>query len=264
MEIIFKNVIYQNFELNFTIDSNDIIGISGRGKTTVLKLISLLTLKEKGSIYYDNIKLNKQNLNEIRKKLSLIEQEFKKETFLNTVKEYMEFIIKCYHLTIKDPNRKIKDSLKIVGLKEEYLNKEVSILSKSELKLIQVAIALLSNPEVILLDEPFVDLDIKNEKKIVMLLNKLKDNYNKTIIIASNDSDMLYKYTKKAIFLKENKVLIEGNTQEEYQKVGFLIKNKIEVPDIVMFTYKVHKQKNIKIDYHTDIRDIIKDIYKHV
>lgn len=264
MEIIFKNVIYQDFELNFTINNNDIVGITGRGKTTVLKLIDLLFLREKGTIYYDNVKLNKSNLNEIRKKISLIEQEFKKESFLNTVQEYMEFIIKYYRLTIKDPSRKIKDSLKIVGLKEDYLNKEISILSKSELKLIQVAIALLSNPDVILLDEPFLDLDIKNEKKIVMLLNKLKDNYNKTIIIASNDSDMLYKYTKKMIFLKANKVFIEGSTKKEYQKVDFLIKNKIEVPDIVMFTYKVHKQKNIKIDYHTDIRDIIKDIYKHV
>lgn len=264
MEIEFKNVIHQNYELNFNIDNKDITGITGRGKTTVLKLINGIILSEKGSILFNKNKLTKINSNEIRKKVSLIEQEFKKLLFIRTVEEYMEFIIKHYRLIIKDPNKKIRDSLKIVGLNENYLLKDIHILSKSELKLIQIATSLLSNPDVLLLDEPFIDLDTKNEKKIIMLLNKLKDNYNKTIVIASNDSDMLYKYTTKMIFLKNNKVLIEGNTKDQYKRVDFLTRNKIEIPDIVLFTYKACKYKNAKIDYHTDIRDIIKDIYKHV
>ena len=44
----------------------------------------------------------------------------------------------------------------------------------------------------------------------------------------------------------------------------FLKRNKFDIPDIVMFTYKAKKDKKVKIDYHQDIRDIIKDIYKHV
>lgn len=264
MEIEFKNVIHQNYELNFNIDNKDITGITGRGKTTVLKLINGIILSEKGSILFNKNKLTKITSNEIRKKGSLIEQEFKKLLFIRTVEEYMEFIIKHYRLIIKDPNKKIRDSLKIVGLKENYLLKDIHVLSKSELKLIQIATSLLSNPDMLLLDEPFIDLDTKNEKKIIMLLNKLKDNYNKTIVIASNDSDMLYKYTTKMIFLKNNKVLIEGNTKDQYKRVDFLTRNKIEIPDIVLFTYKACKYKNAKIDYHTDIRDIIKDIYKHV
>ena len=41
-------------------------------------------------------------------------------------------------------------------------------------------------------------------------------------------------------------------------------RNKIDIPEIIEFTYLAKKQKNVKIDYHKDIRDIIKDIYKHV
>ena len=176
----------------------------------------------------------------------------------------MEFIIKYYKLTIKDPNKKILDSLKIVGLSNDYLEKNITSLSNSELKLIQLAISLLSNPDIILLDEPFINLDTKNEKKILVLLNKLKDHYKKTIVIASHDSNMLYKYTSKIIIIKNNKILIEGKTKEVYEKVAYLIRNKIEIPDIVMFTYKAKHDKNIHIDYHRDIRDLIKDIYKHV
>ena len=46
--------------------------------------------------------------------------------------------------------------------------------------------------------------------------------------------------------------------------IDFLNKNKIDIPDIVEITYLAYKKKKIKIDYHKDIRDIIKDIYKHV
>lgn len=264
MEIKFKDVEYNDFhDLNFTISNSDITGIFGRGKTQLLRLIDAIDIAT-GKITYDDIELNKNNLNEIRRKISIVEQEFQKQLFLNTVKEHMEFIIKYYKLTLKDPNKKILDSLKIVGLSNDYLEKNITSLSNSELKLIQLAISLLSNPDIILLDEPFINLDTKNEKKILVLLNKLKDHYKKTIVIASHDSNMLYKYTSKIIIIKNNKILIEGKTKEVYEKVAYLIRNKIEIPDIVMFTYKAKHDKNIHIDYHRDIRDLIKDIYKHV
>ena len=49
-----------------------------------------------------------------------------------------------------------------------------------------------------------------------------------------------------------------------YQRVDFLKRNKFDVPEIIEFTYLAKKKKAVKIDYHKDIRDIIKDIYKHV
>lgn len=263
MEIIFENVVYKDFNLDFTINNNDLTGITGRGKSTILRLIAGNKSCE-GKITYDNLKLSKQTATEIRNKISIVSSQFAKQVFLNTVRDHMEFIIKSYRLLIKNPEKKMIDSLKIVGLDASYLEKNITILSKSELKLIQIAISLLSNPEIILLDEPFIDLDNKNEKKIYMLLIKLKEQYQKTIVIASIDSNMLYKYTTKMIFIKNNKVLTSGNTNEIYTRVDFLTRNKFEVPDIVMFTYKAKREKKIKLDYHRDIRDIIKDIYKHV
>jgi hypothetical protein len=75
---------------------------------------------------------------------------------------------------------------------------------------------------------------------------------------------MLYKYTNNLIILKNNKVVIEGDTYTIINRVDFLKRHSIEVPDIVKLTYLAKKKKKVKIDYHKDIRDIIKDIYKHV
>jgi energy-coupling factor transporter ATP-binding protein EcfA2 len=167
-------------------------------------------------------------------------------------------------LIIKDLEKKIADSLRIVGLSTDLLIRNVYTLSSSEQKLLQIGISLISNPDILILDEPFISLDMKNEKKVIMLLQKIKEQYNKTIIIISNNSDILYKYTNNIIIIKNNKILIEGLTNEVFQRVDFLKRNKIQIPEIVEITYLAKKNKNIKIDYHKDIRDIIKDIYKHV
>lgn len=263
MEIAFKNIAYHDQTINFSLNSNEIIGITGKQTEELLSLIALYNFPE-GTILYNNIKLDKNNRNEYFRKISYVKAEFEKSPYINTVKETMEFVIEYYRLQIKDINKKMKDSLKIVGLEDIYMDRLLSTLSKSELKLIQIAISLLSNPEVLILEEPFVDLDNKNEKRIYMLLLRLKEQYHKLIIIGSEDSNMLHKYTTKMLFIKNGEILLEGETQVVYQRVDFLKRNGFAIPEITMLTYKANKEKNANIDYHKDIRDIIKDIYKHV
>lgn len=263
MEIKTKNLSYQDFLLNIEIDGKNIIGITGSGKTTVLKLLSL-QLIGKGDIIYDNEKIKKENRATLKRKNSYVASTFQTISFLNTVREYMEYYIKRGQLEIKDPNKKIKDSLRIIGLEQEKLNQNIIELSTSEKKLIQIAICLLSNPNYIFLDEPFLNLDMKTIKRLYMLLIRLKEQYQKTIIIASNNSDQLYQYTDQMVFLKKHQVFLSAPTKEAYAKVAYLTKNGFEVPDITKFTYKAKNKKNVKIEYHKDIRDIIKDIYKHV
>ena len=118
----------------------------------------------------------------------------------------------------------------------------------------------LENP---IFEEPFNKLDLKNEKKLVLLLRKIKEKYDKTIIFISPNSNLLYKYTDYLI-VYDDKLLREGKTSTILEDVEFLKRNSLSVPEIVEFTYLAKKKYNVKIDYHSDIRDIIKDIYKHV
>ena len=66
------------------------------------------------------------------------------------------------------------------------------------------------------------------------------------------------------IRLKNEDILLTGPTNELYLRVDYLKKNKLDIPNIVEFTYLAKKKKQVKIDYHKDVRDIIKDIYKHI
>ena len=261
MEIIIKDVNCNKCDFTCSINNKDIVGITGKNKEVLLDILTLN--KELEGIYINNEEINKDNINKYRKKISVVKKDIKEELFLNTVEDNMKYIMKNKRLSIKDESKKMSDSLRIVGLNKTYLSREINTLSKAELRLIGISISLLSNPDIILLDEPFIDLDNKNDKKLYRMLSKLKEQYKKTIIICSNDSNILYKYTNKMVFLKDNEVLIEGETDNIYQDVDFLLENKIEIPDIVLFTYKARK-KGIKLSYHKDVRDIIKDIYKYV
>lgn len=264
MEIKFTKVDYQDFHnLTFSIPETGICGITGKGKTTLLNLISG-TLKTEGTITFAGEILSNKTRLSITKKIGFIDYLFQNKYNKTTIEEYMNYMISYYKLNMKDPTKKIVDSLKIANLKQEYLKRNINTLSTSEKKLFQIALCLITNPKVILLDEPFINLDTKNQKKLFRLLTQLNEKYKITIVIASHDSEMLYRYTNHLIILKNYKILKEGNTKSLYENVKYLLKEKIEVPDIVLFTYKAKINKKIKIDYHRDIRDLIKDIYKHV
>lgn len=263
MEIKFINYTYNNNIIDLEISNHTITGLTGNSKNEFFSLLSLTKIG-KGQLTINNEKITKENIHIYKRKISVIKNELENLNFISTVKELMHYKIRICNLKIKDCDKKIKDSLKIVGLEESYLERNITTLSTSEKKLVQYALSLISNPELIIVEEPFKYLDNKNEKKIAMLLQRLKEQFNINIILISDDSNILYKYTDNTIFTKNGMIILQGITNQVYQRVDYLKRNKIEIPELIEFTYIAKKKKHVKIDYHKDIRDLIKDIYKHV
>ena len=177
----------------------------------------------------------------------------------------MKYSLINQFLVIKDYNKKIKDSLKIVGLDSKYLNKKISLLSLSEQRLVLFAISLLSNPNMIVFDNFFEGLDLKTTKFVINILSQLAEQYNKTFFIRCCDVDDIYALTKKVIIFEKNEFFVGGDTIEVFDDyIEILIKNGLPIPKTVMFTYRANSLKNTKLGYFKDIRDLIKDIYKKV
>ena len=253
-------IIINSNNISFTIKDKEINGILGNH---LEDFIEILYLSSKSKIFINNKDI-KENIIPYQKKIKIVRDKLDTYYLSKKVYECMYLEIKDNNYYLKDPKKKIIDTLKLVGLDITYMTRNISDLSSSEKKLLQIGIALMANPEVIILQEPFKCLDKKNERRISILLRKMKEKYDKTIVILSNDSNILYKYTTHLIIEKSHKVLIEGNTEDCFTNIELLEKEQIKIPDIVEFTYLAQRIKNAKIDYHKDIRDIIKDIYKHV
>ena len=167
-------------------------------------------------------------------------------------------------MEVLDIDKKIKDSLRIVGLKVDILDRRISTLTGSELKLLQFALAFLSNPKVILLDEPFRGLDLNARKKLIRIINRLKDKFAKTIVIYSNNPNYLYQYTNYLFVLYKNKIILNGKTRDIFFDHDEFSLYKIKRPDIVEFILLVKDKKNIKLPRRSDVKDLIKDIYWNV
>lgn len=251
------------FEKDIEIEAGNIIGVIDEDRYFYNYLENLLF--NKPVITVDSKKLNKTETRAFRKKISFVESYICDDYLNLSVYEYMKYSLINQFLVIKDYNKKIKDSLKIVGLDSKYLNKKISLLSLSEQRLVLFAISLLSNPNMIVFDNFFEGLDLKTTKFVINILNQLAEQYNKTFFIRCCDVDDIYALTKKVIIFEKNEFFVGGDTIEVFDDyMEILIKNGLPIPKTVMFTYRANSLKNTKLGYFKDIRDLIKDIYKKV
>lgn len=182
---------------------NLIVGKSGVGKSTILKLICKLWDADKGNIYIDDIDINKFSLSYLRNQISIISQ--KNEIFYGTI----------YSNILMDKDVKeeeIYSVCKKVGVYDEILNLEngfetiVGIegknLSGGQIQRIAIARALLKKSKIIIFDEPTSNLDAINRKKIIDLINSFTDC---TIIVVSHDTELIEKM--KNIIIVNNGII---------------------------------------------------------
>lgn len=245
--------------VGFTIKSEKINGVTGshlEDITEILRLNTNRTVIINNEEIVDKYKYKKQ--------IEVVEEYFKINNYYASPRELLINEIHNNRIYPKDIDKKVKDAIRIVGIDESILDKSLYVISTSEKKLLQIAISLLTNPDLIILVNPFKGLDQENIKRIIVLLKKLINKFHKTFVIISENHECLYEYVDHIVIYINYKVLKEGNPNDVYKNVELLKKHKVNIPEIVEFTYLVRKMKNIKLDYYKDVRDIIKDIYKRV
>lgn len=275
VDFSYKKVNYQQKDvlknMNMIFENGKITGImgqSGSGKTTLLELIDHFLVPTNGKIHVGSFEFERdskiQNINEYRFQVGYVTQ-FPEEQFISfTVKEELEFNLKLYHYKVDQLQKRVEDSLKLVGLDKEYLNKNPFNLSNGEKRKVAIASVLIYNPKIVLLDEPTVGLDNKDKKSLITLIKMLKTRYQKTIVIVSHDSDFLHQLVDYIYILNEGNVVMEGDKYEVFKQVRKLKKYGIQAPKVIQFSDKVLTKKKIKIGYRDQINDLIKDIYRYV
>lgn len=156
--------------------------------------------------------------------------------------------------------KRINQALIMAGLNEKYMFKRVSELSDGERFLVSLAGVLAINPSIIVLDDPIVFLDDKHKSLLIKLLKRIKNKYNKTILIFSNNSDLIHSIADYIYILHNGKIVLEGNKYAVFGN-SKLEKYNIKMPDVIKVTQIIRKNKKIKLPYRDDVNDLIKDIY---
>ena len=245
---------------------NGIVGKSGSGKTTLIELINALIIPTKGKIEVGSNVISKtrkiKNVNNLRYKIGLVFQIPEEQFFCNTVKEEIEFGMKYFKKSVKSIEKHVSDALLMVGLDDSYLNRNPFTLSSGEMRKVAIASILAFNPKVVILDEPTIGLDNQSKKNLIKIIKLLKNRYKKTVIIVSNDTDLLLQIADHVVLLDKGKIIYDNNKYEVFKQD--LEKYGLKRPKIIEFEQMVLEKKNLKIGYRDDINDLMKDVYRYV
>lgn len=238
-------------DISFTIKKGEfvcIIGPSGCGKTTALKMINRLIKPSKGTIFVNGKDISQENEIDLRRHIGYVIQQTGLFPHM-TVKENIEIIPK-----LKDKNDphiidKVKEALSMVGLDpEEYMDKYPGQMSGGQQQRVGVARAFASNPDIILMDEPFSALDPITRNQLQDELLNLQGQLHKTIVFVTHDMAEAIKLADRICIMNDGHIQ-QFDTPEEILKhpvndfvLNFVGKKRIwDSPELI-------KAKDIMID----------------
>jgi len=250
-------------EVNMVINNSSIVGIKMDYNDILGDLLMVIKRPTKGEIKLDNIVIKRtthiNNINALRRKVGIV--PFENFVFLKkTVKDEIKNAMANYGYKTKNIAKHIADSLMIVGLDESYLNRDPNTLSFVEKKKVNFALAMSYNPEVLVIESFDKGLTFREREYFRKLFLKLKNKYNKTIILVNSELPFMFDIVDKYIVINKGKVVISGDKDIFYEDKLYKY---VELPKIVEFIKYVNNQGHAILEY-TDIKELIKGLYRDV
>jgi len=176
-------------DFNLTIESGTfltIIGTSGSGKTTILKMINGLVLPDKGEIYIDDKNILEEDLIALRRNIGYVIQGNILFPHL-TVAENIAYVLRLKNYSKTDITHIVTEKLQQVNLDPELANRFPHQLSGGQQQRVGIARALAASPSIILMDEPFGALDIITRQQLQRELKVLHQLSGATIVFVTHD-----------------------------------------------------------------------------
>ncbi len=189
-----------------------LVGNSGAGKSTILKLILGLIKPSAGSIYIqgkDITQLPEKELMKIRQNFGMVFQEGALFDSL-TVEENVGFFLReSQKLSMEVVNERVSEKLRYLGL-EDYLHYYPSQLSGGMKKRVALARAMVSNPQVLLYDEPTAGLDPFAAKRVVGMIDELRKTFGVTSLIVSHEIHYFLNSADRMIVIRQGQNRYDG------------------------------------------------------
>lgn len=195
-------------DVSFTVDTGEVVGLvglNGSGKSTIIRIISGLIIQDNGTIENDfkNIGVLLEGSRNIYHFLT-VRENIKYFSILNNIEDaYVENFINKY--------------ITLFGL-EDKLDEEVGNLSRGMIQKVSIMILLAQNPDIIIMDEPTLGLDIISTIQIREIIQDIVKEKNKTVLIVSHDTKLLDSVADRILFLKDGE--IEADIEKENLKLN--------------------------------------------
>lgn len=237
MSIVLKNVIKRYGSLlavdniNLTIEKGEIFGLlgpNGAGKSTTIKMIMGLLKPDSGDITVKDMNVNKHNL-EAKKLFGFVPQDLAIYEDISA-KENMEFFGKLYGLRGKKLKEKVNNALEFTGLIDKQKEKPKK-LSGGMKRRLNIACAIVHEPEFIIMDEPTVGIDPQSRNHILESVKEL-NRRGATVIYTSHYMEEVQTICNRVGIIDYGKLIALGNQEELKKQVAKEEKIIVEAVDI--------------------------------
>ncbi len=205
--------------IDLSVEQEEMVGLlgpNGSGKTTLLKLVSGIIKPKNGDVTFKGTALSRLNRNTIARSIAVVPQQFS-NPFAFTVEEVVNLgrtpFRKAFEWESEADRKAISQAMELTDI-DRFGGRRFDDLSGGERQKVILAMALAQEPELLLLDEPTVHLDISHQIEILERVKKLNADKGLTVIAAMHDLNLAAFYFGRLILLKEGEVAADGSPSE--------------------------------------------------
>ncbi|MFS0820948.1 energy-coupling factor ABC transporter ATP-binding protein [Bacillus sp. 1P02SD] len=228
------------YDVNAKIKSGSytaIIGHTGSGKSTILQHLNGLLQPTSGSITIGDrtitSKQKEKNLKPLRKNVGVVFQFPEHQLFEETVEKDICFGPLNFGVPVEEAKERAKQTIKMVGLSEEYLTKSPFDLSGGQMRRVAIAGILAMNPQVLVLDEPTAGLDPRGRFEIMEMFYKLHKERGLTTILVTHSMEDASRYADQILVMEKGTIKFQGSPVEIFSNPEQVLHLGLDVPEAV-------------------------------
>jgi cobalt/nickel transport system ATP-binding protein len=202
-----------------------LLGPNGAGKTTLVMHLNGILLSDQGIVKVAGIKVDKENLFEVRKRVGLVFQDPDDQLFMTTVRDDVAFGPSNIGIQGEELNEVVDYALDQVKMKE-FADRPPHHLSFGQRRRVAVATVLAMKPDILVLDEPSSNLDPASRRELAEILL----NLDVTIFMVTHDLPYALEICPRAAILNNGKIVADGNTRDLLGDEELMESNRLELP----------------------------------
>ncbi|MBE9046249.1 ATP-binding cassette domain-containing protein [Pleurocapsales cyanobacterium LEGE 10410] len=202
-------------DISFSVETGKkvaVIGASGAGKTSLLRLLNRLSSPSQGTIYLQNVPSQQLSAVKLRRQIVLATQEPK--LLGMNAREALSYPLQLQRLSESEIRARIDTWTTLLHIPDSWLNKTELQLSLGQRQLVAIARALVMQPQVLLLDEPTSALDIGTATHLLRVLDELNRSQSLTIVMVNHQLELVKNFCDRLLFLNEGRLAADFQAGE--------------------------------------------------
>jgi cobalt/nickel transport system ATP-binding protein len=202
-----------------------LLGPNGAGKTSLILHLNGIFDAQTGSVEVSGLRVTRQNLREIRRRVGIVFQDPDDQLFMPTVYKDVAFGPANLGLEGTELRRRVHQALCSVGM-EDYIDRPPHHLSFGQRRRVAVATVLAMDPEILVLDEPSSNLDPASRRELSVILESL----NLTMLMVTHDLPYALELCPRSLVISAGRIVADGPTAQILSDRDLMATNRLELP----------------------------------